>query len=314
MRVSNSSPASGYVLSLTLGTVLFLLALAGYGRGENPSTFAGGHAAEAWTRVGALGKTPQRKNDLYPLSDQDNKDGWFAYEPMTDEFNAEKLDSSKWWDVNPAWKGRPPALFLPHNVEVRGGELRLTMRSENVPNAPKGFHTFTSAAIQSKTRVKYGYFEIRARPMRSAGSSGFWLYFRDRQEHTEIDAFEISAAAAFRQLDHMNLHVFRTPTESKPWDVSGTWTAPWNLSDDFHIYGLEWNEKEIRFYVDGVIVRSVANSAWHQPLTLNFDGEIQPSWFGLPDPKDLPSTFEIDYVRTWQKSPSIEAPLPGFTK
>jgi beta-glucanase (GH16 family) len=270
---------------------------------------------EGWTRVGPLGETPVRKNNRYPLTDQDNQAGWSLYEPMSDEFNGDKLDGAKWWDHNPQWRGREPALFMPHNVEVRGGMLRLTMKNENVAGAPKGYDTFTSAAVQSRTRVRHGYFEIRAKPMRSSGSSAFWFTYGDDRDATEIDVFEIGGGApGFERKYNMNQHVFRTPTEKKHWSVGGVWMAPWNLADDFHTYGLEWDEKELSYYVDGVRVRRADGGHWRQALTVNFDSETMPTWFGLPDPKDLPSTFEIDYIRTWKKAGQIEEPLPGFTK
>jgi beta-glucanase (GH16 family) len=99
----------------------------------------------------------------------------------------------------------------------------------------------------------------------------------------------------------MNLHVFRTPTEQEHWSVGGVWEAPWRLADDYHVYGLDWGKDEIRYYVDGVLVRSVENTHWHQPLFLIFDSETMPDWFGMPDDKDLPSTFSVEYVRAWQK-------------
>jgi len=270
---------------------------------------------EGWTLVGPLGKTPVRKNDRYPLTDQRNQAGWSLYAPTSDEFNGDKLDAAKWWDINPQWRGREPALFMPHNVEVRGGMLRLTMKNESVTGALKGYDTFTSAAVQSRMRVRYGYFEIRARPMRSSGSSAFWFTYGDDQEATEIDVFEIGGGApGFERKYNMNQHVFRTPTEKKHWSVGGVWMAPWNLADDFHTYGLEWDEKEISYYVDGVRVRRADGSHWHQALTVNFDSETMPTWFGLPDPKDLPSTFEIDYIRTWKKAGQIEEPPPGFPR
>ena len=55
----------------------------------------------------------------------------------------------------------------------------------------KGYHTFTTAAVQSKTKVLYGYFETRARAMNSFASSAFWFYATARDHHTEIDVFEI---------------------------------------------------------------------------------------------------------------------------
>jgi hypothetical protein len=44
----------------------------------------------------------------------------------------------------------------------------------------------------------------------------------------------------------------------------------------------------------------VENTHWHQPLTLNFDSETMPNWFGLPKDSDLPSTYSIEYVRAWK--------------
>ncbi|PIW13609.1 MAG: hypothetical protein COW34_08630 [Armatimonadetes bacterium CG17_big_fil_post_rev_8_21_14_2_50_66_6] len=98
----------------------------------------------------------------------------------------------------------------------------------------------------------------------------------------------------------MNLHVFHTPTEKKHWSKGGVWVAPWDLADDYHVYGLEWNKEELKYYVDGVAVRTAKNTHWHQPLTLNFDSETMPTWFGLPKDEDLPSTFSIEYVRAWE--------------
>ena len=62
----------------------------------------------------------------------------------------------------------------------------------------------------------------------------------------------------------MNMHVFQTPKEKKHWDVQRTWIAPWRLADDYHVYGLEWGKDEIRYFVDGVVVRTVEH-ALHQP-------------------------------------------------
>ncbi len=140
--------------------------------------------------------------------------------------------------------------------------------------------------------------------MDSAGSSSFWFQQDAVQEWgTEIDVFEIGGKAkGFEHKVNMNLHVFRTPEQRKHWSVGGVWVAPFRLADDFHVYGLEWNKDDIKYYVDGVLVRSVENTHWHQPLFLIFDSETMPKWFGMPDDADLPSTFQIDYVRAWHRA------------
>ncbi|UCG59291.1 MAG: family 16 glycosylhydrolase [Phycisphaerales bacterium] len=259
---------------------------------------------ESWLRSGELGPAPQRATNILPLSDQSNKGNWTKYEPLSDEFEAVELDLNKWWPKNPKWLGRQPAYFHPGNVRLSGGELHLTMRKQEVPEMPKdrGYHTYTSAAVQSKTKVKYGYFEIKARPMKSHGSSSFWFYDSAAEWWTEIDVFEIGGGAGgFERKYNMNVHVFKTPTEKRHWSVHGAWVAPSNLADDYHVYGLEWDNKKIKWYFDGVLVRWVQNTHWHQPLTLNFDSETMPEWFGLPRDADLPSTYSIEYVRAWKR-------------
>jgi hypothetical protein len=262
-------------------------------------------AVKEWTLVGPLGETPKRVTDSLPLSHQSEIGVWVKYEPMSDEFEGGSLDTDKWVRNMEWWKGRQPALFKAENVTVEHGQLLLTMRKEPVPEEfnKRGYHDYTSAAVHSSDRTCYGYFEVKARPMNSGGSSSFWFQ-QDTTPGwaTEIDVFEIGGKAAGHENKyHMNVHVFRTPTEKRHWSIGGDWVAPWRLADDFHIYGLEWDEENVKYYVDGVLVRRVQDTHWHQPLSLIFDSETMPDWFGMPDDKDLPSTFSIEYVRAWKR-------------
>jgi beta-glucanase (GH16 family) len=224
---------------------------------------------------------------------------------MSDEFDGEELDRSKWVVGMAWWKGRQPAFFGEKNVTVSDGKLHLTMRKEKLSAelGKQGYHDYTSAALHSKTRTAYGYFEVKAKPMDSGGSSSFWFNREDMPNwRTEIDVFEIGGKAkGFERKYNMTVHVWRTPQEKKHWKAGGVWIAPWRLADAYHVYGFEWNKEELKWYVDGVLVRSVENTHWHQPLLLTFDSETMPDWMGMPDDKDLPSTFSIEYVRAWKK-------------
>ncbi len=266
----------------------------------------------SWTRTEPLGPVPTRISDRLPLSDQGNEGRWLPYGPMTDEFEDTALDPDRWWPRNPGWLGRQPAYFWPGNVTVSDGKLHLVMRRQEVPEMPKdkGYHTYTSAAVQSKGRVKYGYFEVKARAMKSHGSSSFWFYDSTPEEWTEIDVFEIGGKSpGFERKYNMNAHVLHTPTEKEHWSCGGVWIAPSDLADDYHVYGLEWDPDRIKWYFDGVLVRWVENTHWHQALTLNFDSETMPDWFGLPDDGDLPSTYIIEYVRAWKRADAAEQPV-----
>jgi beta-glucanase (GH16 family) len=262
-------------------------------------------ALKQWTLQGPLTNPPVRMSDTLPLSDQTNRAGWVKFEPMWDEFNGPALDTNKWAVGLDWWQGRQPAWFNPTNVTVRDGQLQLTMRREPVPAAyqARGYSNYTSAALHSRAQSSHGYYEIRATPMNSAGSSSFWFQVEPTPGWlTEIDVFELSGKGRDQQRrDNMTTHVFRTPAVEGHWAVHAEWEAPFRFADDFHVFGFDWSKDELRWYVDGVLVRTQENSRWHNPLYLIFDSETMPGWFGMPDDSDLPSTFCIDYVRAWKR-------------
>ncbi len=261
-----------------------------------------------WTLKGPLSEAPKRLSEVLPLSDQQNKAGWVRFEPMWDEFDGPTLDTNKWTVGMYWWQGRQPAWFSPQNVVVRNGQLHLTMRREEVSGEmkSKGYHDYTSAALHTKARSSYGYYEVRARPMNSGGSSSFWFQQEDPKVFpgwaTEVDVFELCGKSAVHDRRYyMTLHVSATPEEKRHWQVGGYWEAPWPLAEAFHIFGFDWERKELRWYIDGVLVHTVQNTHWHYPLFLIFDSETMPEWFGMPNDADLPSTFSIEYVRAWKR-------------
>ena len=266
-----------------------------------------------WSRDGTLGETPKRITDAFPLSDQQNKGQWVKFEPMSDEFEGKELDTKKWTVGMAWWKGRQPALFSEKNVTVSDGKLHLTMRKEKLPAelGKLGYHDYTSAAMHSKIKCRYGYYEVKAKPMNSGGSSSFWFHEEAKAMpgwSTEIDVFEIGGKAkGFEHKYNMTLHVFQGSPFSWPesvknaWGVHQEWIAPWRLADDYHVYGLDWGKDEVRFFVDGVVVFTVENTHWHHPLYLTFDSETMRDWMGMPKDEDLPSTFSIEYVRAWKR-------------
>ena len=262
-----------------------------------------------WTLKGPLSELPGRISEVLPLSDQQNKAGWVRFEPMWDEFDHPALDTNKWTVGMYWWQGRQPAWFNPRNVTVRSGQLYLTMRRGEVPAEMKGrgYHDYTSAALHTKARSSYGYYEVKARPMNSGGSSSFWFQQEDPKAFpgwaTEVDVFELCGKSAVHDRRYyMTLHVSATPEEKRHWQVSSYWESPWPFAAEFHVFGFDWDREELRWYIDGVLVRTVQNMHWHHPLFLIFESETMPEWFGMPDDADLPSTFSIEYVRAWKRS------------
>jgi hypothetical protein len=266
--------------------------------------------ANSWTRVGPLGPIPQRINAELPLSDQANVGRWILDRQFSDDFDGATLNASR-WHVNNATGtdslGRKPALFTPDNAYVDNGNLNIVFRKQSVPQkyVRLGFHGYTSAMVRTLERSYYGYYEARAKPMDSAGSSAFWLAWTGLVDNaTEIDIFEIGGKtknATFDHLYNMNAHVWATPHSTAHLSDGSSWISPWRLASTFHVYGFDWQPDTLRWYVDGVLVREAKNTHWFFPMQILFDSEAMWDWFGVVDDADLPSTFSVDYLKVWRR-------------
>ncbi len=240
---------------------------------------------------------------------------WEEIVQLTDEFEDANLDAAKWNNMDPKWVGRHPSYFEPNNISVLNGGLHLTSREinsqDNLPQETEnGKYTHAAAAVKSKVKVKYGYFEIKAK----AGDSKFWnsFWFYDDtpddtpKNWTEIDVFEVVGS---RDYLVRTAHHFRSPTfKGTDKDHLRSQREEYNFSStDYHIYGLNWNKDNITWYVDGDEVFTTPNYHWHQALYMIFDTEVNLEWPKIPESNTLPSDFKIDYVRSWKRKDECEA-------
>ena len=252
-------------------------------------------------------------------------EGWAFSAEFSDEFNGARLDDAKWWDFNPEWHGRKPAFFARENVAVLDGTLRLAARAQKpgevtVENRVRGYDKFTTATVKSKKRIAYGYFEARCKSMRASVCNAFWLYdplsppakYREGSFSEEIDIFEVFGKPAKTEYDRVyctTVHRFCTPYVESIANFKQTplpkkaakQKLPFDFWADFHVYGFLWTPTEMKWFVDGKEVFARDNDYFSTALYIMFDCEIMQDWVGLPDPADLPSTFEIDYLRVWRQ-------------
>ncbi len=226
---------------------------------------------------------------------------WTVVPEFTDEFNGDKLDFQKWMTGIHGWKGREPALNMPENVQVKDGLLQITLKPESVPQMEAGYRDFTSGAVSSLNRIRYGFFEVRAKPLKAAAASSFWFSHNAGDQWTEIDVYEIigNGPKSTNQL-HMNAHIFKGMDVDTHRESPMAWPLQFDPTGDFHVYGLMWDAISLKWFVDGKAVRQKPNIYWKQPLHLILDAEVMTHWVGEPDKADLPATYQVDYVRAWQ--------------
>lgn len=97
--------------------------------------------------------------------------------------------------------------------------------------------------------------------------------------------------------------------------IAGTFTLPHGqqLSDDFHVYAVEWHENQIAFFVDGQRYFEVTpadlppGAEWvfhNRPfyILLNLAVGGSPAPVGYPDESTVfPQEMLVDYVRVYQR-------------
>ncbi|MDR1734615.1 MAG: family 16 glycosylhydrolase [Oscillospiraceae bacterium] len=149
----------------------------------------------------------------------------------------------------------------------------------------------------------YGYFEIRCKFADGLGIwSAFWIY---AGAGSELDVFEAWHA---KSEDKFKRESFETTVHYNYYngnDSLGRFHAA-DCYDEFHTYGVEWNEEWYIFYIDGnEFARSNANgdgtSAIPQYITVN---NAQGDDVRCGKPADNlpghPTDYVIDYVRCYQ--------------
>jgi beta-glucanase (GH16 family) len=202
----------------------------------------------------------------------------------------------------------------PQNVQVSGGNLVITAVKEDYTGPDGVSRHYTSARMQTKGLFsqQYGRFEARIKIPKGQGIwPAFWMLGNNIDTNPwpacgEIDIMEnIGKEPA---MVHATLHAPNYPPEG----YSAAYTLPSGaLGDDFHIFAVEWEPQQLRFYVDGTLYATDSQSAspspsnWPfstQPFFILLNLAVGGDWPGNPDgTTQFPQQMLVDYVRVYQK-------------
>lgn len=279
-----------------------------------------------------------------------------------DEFDGTEIDRDKWsFEYNCYGGGNSEQQCYTDRIQnayVANGQLHIVARHERYSGpALKDDHleyqrtdtsvtkNFTSARMRTvyKGDWRYGRFEVRAKfPIGQGTWAAAWMLptdwrYGDWAASGEIDIVEAINLGAFSEkgtavTDKIETRVHGTLHYGYSWPnnvFSGrSYRLPneQNPANDFHLYAIEWQPGEIRWYVDNVHYATQTSKTWfskyfdginlviakgdapfnqrfHLLLNLAVGGE----WAESVNEKGVneaifPQSFLVDYVRVYQKN------------
>lgn len=249
---------------------------------------------------------------------------WSKIENLSDEFNTNTFDESKWQNTNPnRWIGREPGIFKKNTVTQGDGNLKLTAYKLDAPEVV-GNNTYTHAGsnITSYTYAEVGYYtEARIKSSKTFMSTTFWLINERNaaegcdKRTTELDIQEcvgqVTGTASWTQdkdaTMNSNTHSRNTSCASTNVGSAGNGVSVGGKTwENYHIYSCWWKSAtEIIFYLDGKEVYTITPKAnFSLPMQLRMVVETY-DWNPVPSDGGMTGSFEdrtayYDWVRTWK--------------
>jgi beta-glucanase (GH16 family) len=235
----------------------------------------------------------------------------------SDEFNAEagtKPDQTYWsYDLGGGGWG---VMQLQSYTNLAANAATDGMGNLAIVAIKDAQGNFTSARIktQNKFQQAYGRFEIRAKVVTGNGMwPAFWMLGDNFDtagwpQCGEIDIMEVRGTQPFK--NGGSLH---GPGYSGMHPLSGSYSLPDSgpkLSDDFHIYAIEWETNVVRFYVDDNLYETHTPAdipadagpwVYDHPFFILINVAVGGTYPGLPDGTVFPQTMLVDYVRVYER-------------
>lgn len=214
--------------------------------------------------------------------------------------------------------------YQPENARCEAGLLVIEARRERKPNPgydpaagdwrrQREYAEYTSSSLTTKGlhSWRYGRFEMRGRIDTRPGLwPAFWTLGDEGRwpANGEIDIMEYYRGLLLANVAWATNVQFRPKrdTVSKPIREFGD--PDW--SKKFHVWRMDWDEREIRLYVDGALLNETSlketingdgsgRNPFRQPHYILLNLAIGGTSGGDPSETAFPARFEVDYVRVY---------------
>ena len=199
------------------------------------------------------------------------------------------------------------------------GDGMLVLKAIN-DGAGLGKGDFTSARLKTEGALDWKYGKIMARIKMPTGGKGmwpaFWMLGANNDEGGfgdvpwpncgEIDILEMIGSEPSNA--YANLFWYNDSTSSQS-DNLAVITNTNALSEDFHIYEIEWNENKIiwsfdniQYHEQSITITNTNKLEFHQNFFIILNIAVGGPWDGVPTPQiEFPQYMYVDWVRVYQR-------------
>ncbi len=238
----------------------------------------------------------------------------------SDEFTGTSLDTANWTNEigtgNGGWGNGEKQYYTAReeNCRIEDGFLIIKARNEDYG----GMH-FTSARIKTQGKQSFKYGRIEAKIRMPEGGYGIWPAFWMLGDNISSVGWPSSGEIDIVEMMENGSKAIGTIHygSSDPYNHNsngGEDTTIGDMSSDYHVYAIEWDETQIRWYWDDVNYYS--SSSWwsstgdypapfNQPFFIILNFAIGSNWWPdearIIDENSFPQKFMIDYVRVYKR-------------
>jgi beta-glucanase (GH16 family) len=243
-----------------------------------------------------------------------------------DEFDRDGEPDARNWTYERGFvRNRELQWYRPENARVSGGLLTIESRRERVPNPAfqsgstdwrnREFAEYSSASLMTKElhQWRYGRFEMRGRidtrpglwpAFWTLGSTGPWPH------GGEIDIMEYYRGTLLANVAWGGAKPFQPIWADTRKPLESFNDPKWSTA--FHVWRMDWDERAIVLSVDGAQLNEVelartvnqdgsGRNPFHEPHYLLLNLAVGGSSGGDPSATIFPATFEVDFVRVYQR-------------
>lgn len=228
----------------------------------------------------------------------------------SDEFDGPDINRDNWtFDLGGSgWGNREWQHYTdrPENARIEDGMLIIEAREELFGGRP-----YTSARLKTQGLQAFqnGRFEARIKVPEGQGIwPAFWMLGDNFSQRGWPLAGEIDIMENIGREPNTVHGTLHGPGYAGANNVGTGYDLPEPLANDFHIFAIEWEGEEIRWYVDDTnyftLTAADVPGEWvyDHPFFFLLNVAVGGNWPGYPNSTtQFPQQMQVDYVRVFQE-------------